>query len=95
MVERQVIGTIPVGRQVLLVTGVPIAASSELHGKPLDTVNEDGQVRVIAVERPGDHSLDWVPAPTYQLAPQDRLIVVATGRGLGQIWARSLPTMAA
>ncbi|HEV3357594.1 MAG TPA: NAD-binding protein [Pseudonocardiaceae bacterium] len=90
MVERQVIGTIPIGRQVLMIAEVPIAAGSPLAGATVRAADEQGEARVIALQRRGTTELDWQPAKTYALAPQDRLIMLATRSGLGRVLARSI-----
>ncbi len=90
MVERQVIGTIPIGRQVLMIAEVPISAGSPLAGATVRAADEQGEARVIALQRRGTTELDWQAAKTYALAPQDRLIILATRSGLGRILARSI-----
>jgi Trk K+ transport system NAD-binding subunit len=90
MVERQVIGTIPIGRQVLMIAEVPIAAGSPLAGATVRAADEQGEARVIALQRRGTTELDWQAAKTYALVPQDRLIMLATRSGLGRILARSI-----
>jgi Trk K+ transport system NAD-binding subunit len=90
MVERQVIGTIPIGRQVLMIAEVPIAAGSPLAGATVRAADEQGEARVIALQRRGTVELDWQPAKTYALNPQDRLIMLATRSGLGRLLARSI-----
>jgi Trk K+ transport system NAD-binding subunit len=46
---------------------------------------------VIALRRRGAEAVDWSPRPDYQLAAQDRLVVLATRAGLGRFLARSHP----
>ena len=90
VVERQVIGTMSIGRSVLLIGDVPVAAGAPLAGQPLGVANEPGEARVIAVRRRTADELDWSPRPGEQLAPGDRLTVVATRGGLGRLLARSI-----
>jgi len=90
VVERQVIGTMSIGRSVLLIAEVPVVAGSPLTGQPLDTANEPGEARVIALRRRTVADLDWTPRAAAELAPQDRLMVVATRAGLGRLLARSI-----
>jgi Trk K+ transport system NAD-binding subunit len=90
MVERQVIGTIPIGRRVLMVAEVPIAAGSQLVGQPASAAHEQGEARVIALQRKGSSALDWSPDQSLPLAAQDRLLMLATRPGLGRVLARSL-----
>lgn len=91
MVERQVIATIPIGRDVLLIAEVPIVAGSPLAGEELLAAEEHGEVRVIALRPRGLLEVDWTPSQTYRLAPRDRLVVMATRAGLGRVLERSIP----
>ncbi|MGO8886550.1 MAG: NAD-binding protein [Streptosporangiaceae bacterium] len=90
MLEHQVLRTIPVGRHVLLIADVPVAAGSELDGDAVDEVHEAGQVRVIALRRRGAGGVDWAPPPGYRLAARDRLVVLATRSGLSTVLARGV-----
>jgi len=91
MLEHQVLRTVPVGRHVLLLAEVPVAAGSELAGQPIRSVHDADAVRVIALRRRGADSADWAPSPGYVLTPADRLVVLATRAGLSQVLARSEP----
>jgi len=95
MMERQVIGTIPVGRKVMLVADVPIVPGSALEGCPLSDANQPGESRVLAVGRRGGHHFDWEPQDGYRLVRGDRLIVLATRTGIGRVRARSIAPSAA
>jgi Trk K+ transport system NAD-binding subunit len=90
MMERQVIGTMSIGRAVLMIAEVPVSASSPLTGRPIGAANEPGQARVIAVRHHDGNDLDWAPDPNEALAPLDWLIVVGTRAGLGRLFARSM-----
>jgi Trk K+ transport system NAD-binding subunit len=90
MMERQVIGTIPVGRKVMLVADVPIVPGSALEGCPLSDANQPGESRVLAVSRRGGQHFDWEPQDGYLLVRGDRLIVLATRTGIGNVRARSI-----
>ncbi|HEY3611212.1 MAG TPA: NAD-binding protein [Pseudonocardiaceae bacterium] len=90
MMERQVIGTMSIGRAVLMIAEVPVSASAPLAGRPIGSANEPGQARVIALRHHDGNDLDWAPAPTDELRPLDRLIVVATQAGLGRLLARGM-----
>ena len=92
MVERQVIGTMSIGRSALMVAEVPVLAGSPLAGQPVAVANVPDQARVIAVRHHGVPGLDWKPADTHQLEPQDRVMVVATRAGLGDLLDSSIPT---
>jgi Trk K+ transport system NAD-binding subunit len=91
MLEHQVLRTIPVGRHVLLVADVQVEADAELAGQPIEAAQHPGQAHILAVRRHGTEYFDWSPAPTYQIEPQDRLLVLATRAGLGQTLARNAP----
>ena len=91
MLEHQVLRTIPVGRHVLLIAGVRVTAGSDLAGRPVEDVHQTGQVRVIALQRPGADTVDWAPGKRRLLAPQDRIYVLATQAGLSGVLARSQP----
>src|SRR6185437_9550385 len=91
MLEHQVLRTIPVGRHVLLIADVVVSAGSELSGQPVESVHQTGEVRVIALHRAAAEGADWSPRVDYRLAPQDRVYVLATRAGLGQVLARSQP----
>jgi Trk K+ transport system NAD-binding subunit len=90
MVERQVIGTMSIGRSALMIADVPVVSGSPLVGQSVDAVHEQGEARVIALQHRGSTRLDWTPPATYVLAPQDRLTVVATRAGLGRLLAGSM-----
>jgi TrkA-C domain len=89
MLEHQVLRTIPVGRHVLLIAGIRVTAGSELAGRPVEDVHQTGQVRVIALQRPGAGAVDWAPGKRRLLAPQDRIYVLTTRAGLSGVLARS------
>ena len=88
MLEREVKGTIPVSRRVLLIAEVPVGAGSALHGRALSAANEPGQSRVIAHLVDAGRTIVWSP-PERTLSADDRLLVVATRAGLGHLLARS------
>jgi Trk K+ transport system NAD-binding subunit len=90
MLERQVIGTIPVGRQVMLIADMPIGEGSELEGRPLREAHLPGEARVLALGRRGRPHFDWEVQDGYRLVRGDRLIVLATRSGIGHIRARTI-----
>jgi len=89
MLEHQVLRTIPVGRHVLLIADVGVGAGSALAGQPVDSVHRTGEVRVIALHRAAAGRADWSPPPGCRLAAHDRIYVLATRAGLGQVLAQS------
>lgn len=92
MMQRQVLATIPVGRQVLLLAEIPVRAGCELAGLTAPAVHIPRQVRLIALQRHASDTLDLPPPPAHPLASGDRLFVVATRTGLATVLARSIPT---
>ena len=84
MLEHQVLRTIAVGRHVLLIADVLIADQAGLAGSFISDTEEDGQARVLALQVGGSARLDWSPHRGYLLGAGDRLIVLATRRGLGR-----------
>ena len=84
MLEHQVLRTIDVGRHVLLIAEIRVAEQAGLAGSPIRDTEQDGQARVLAMQSSGMASLDWSPDRGRPLAAGDRLIVLATRRGLGR-----------
>ena len=84
MLEHQVLRTIDVGRHVLLIAEIRVADQAGLAGSLISGTEQDGQARVLALQANGAAALDWSPQRGYQLAAGDRLIVLATRRGLGR-----------
>jgi Trk K+ transport system NAD-binding subunit len=82
MLNRDVLGSIPVGRRLLLLADVPIEADSQLVGQPLADVEQAGAARVIGLLPVNSGVTDWSPDPAHRLVPGDRLVTVATRGGL-------------
>jgi Trk K+ transport system NAD-binding subunit len=80
MLEHQVLRTIAVGRHVLLIADV--RAGPGLAGTVIADTEQDGQARVLALQAGGAAALDWAPHRGYLLAADDRMIVLATRKGL-------------
>ena len=80
MLEHQVLRTIAVGRHVLLIADV--RAGPGLAGSVIADTEQDGQARVLALQAGGAAALDWSPQRGYLLAADDRMIVLATRKGL-------------
>jgi hypothetical protein len=90
MLEREVVGTIPVKRQVLLVAEVPVESGSALHGGTVAQAQHAGEVRVVGVGPAGPAwDVRWRPEPGHPLAADDRLIAVTTRDGLGRLLAQA------
>ncbi|MGH3511005.1 MAG: NAD-binding protein [Pseudonocardiaceae bacterium] len=90
MLGRQVLGTIPVGRRVLLIAEVPIHAGSQLDGVASHAVNAPRQAQVIAIRRHATGTFELPPPEGHRLATGDRLVVLATRAGLGRVLTRSV-----
>ena len=93
MLEHQVLRTIDVGRHVLLIADIRVADQAGLAGSFIRDTEQDGQARVLALRASGappppggttPGALDWSPDRGYLLAAGDRLVVLATRRGLGR-----------
>ncbi|MGH3780563.1 MAG: NAD-binding protein [Pseudonocardiaceae bacterium] len=92
MLGRQVLGTIPVGRRVLLIAEVPIQAGSPLDGEASHTVNAPRQAQVIGIHWYATGQFQLPAPPDHLLVPGDRLVVLATRAGLGSVLTRSVAT---
>jgi len=90
MLEQELIGTISVKRQVLLVAEVRVEAGSTLDGGTVADAHVDG-VRVIALEQ-GGYKHAWAPKGKRPLANGDQMIVIATRAGLKRVLALAGPT---
>jgi Trk K+ transport system NAD-binding subunit len=84
MLEHQVLRTIAVGRHVLLIADVLVEDQADLAGSFIADTEKDGQARVLALQVSGSPKLDWSPHRGYLLAPGDRLIILATRKGLSR-----------
>ncbi|MEV4507345.1 NAD(P)-binding protein [Dactylosporangium sp. NPDC049525] len=93
LLEREVIGTIPVDRRVLLLAEVPVVAASDLDGGAVAAAEDVGEVRVLAVTTDGGRQTIWSPPAGYVLCESDLLIVVATRLGLGNLLAQTGGTL--
>jgi Trk K+ transport system NAD-binding subunit len=94
MVGREVIGTIPIRRRVLLVADVPVLAGSSLAGRDIASLDREDKSRVVAVVDGSGHEVVCPPGDRT-LAPGERLVVVATRAGLSDIVDRSAAPHAA
>jgi Trk K+ transport system NAD-binding subunit len=89
LMGREVIGTIAVERRLLLVADVYVRPGSSLDGALVNDINEPGEVRVIAVTGFGEPRPLWHPASRRKITPRERLTVVATRHGLGDLIDRA------
>ncbi len=95
MQGREVLGTIPVGRRVLLIAEVPIQAGAALDGLSSDSINVARQAKVIAIQSHVTSNFELPARPRHRLAGGDRLIVLATRAGLARLLTSSVVTAAA
>jgi Trk K+ transport system NAD-binding subunit len=84
MLEHQVLRTIAMGRHVLLIADVQVGDQAGLAGSLVRDTEQDGQARVLALQVSGGAGLNWSPHRGYRLTAGDRLIVLATRRGLSR-----------
>jgi voltage-gated potassium channel Kch len=88
MVGREVIGTISVGRRVLLVAELSIGAGSQLEGKLCPAVSCPHEVRLIAVRGRYGQTF-WSRPDRRKLVRTEQILVVATRAGLGALLLRT------
>ncbi|WP_327359203.1 potassium channel family protein [Streptomyces sp. NBC_01304] len=86
MMGRQILGAIPVERKVLLFAAIPVAGHPLLDGHTVAEAFRPGAWRVIALDTEKGLVRD-LPA-AYILGPQDRVVLVATRRGLAELLGR-------
>jgi Trk K+ transport system NAD-binding subunit len=88
MVGREVIGTIPISRRMLLVAELPVLDGSWLSSARLADIGEREEARPVAVIGL-DGQPEWRPAPDRALVAGEALVVVATRAGLSRIIGQS------
>lgn len=89
LMDREVIGTISVGRRVLLIAQVVVAKGSALDGAAVDAADDPGSVRVIALTELGEPRPLWNPPVARKLRPLDQLTAVCTRDGLSRLQRQS------
>ena len=84
VLDQQVLRTIAVGRHVVLLAEIAVAADggADVAGERIAAMHRPGLLRVIGLRRAGGEWVDWSPAADYVLAAGDRLLVLATRAGL-------------
>lgn len=85
LMDRQVIGTIAVGRRVLLIAQVPVTQGSPLDGSTVDDADDPGMVRIIALTEPGAPHPIWNPPVQHRIGGSYVLTVVSTRSGLSRL----------
>jgi Trk K+ transport system NAD-binding subunit len=94
MLEQELVGTISVERQVLLIAEVRVEPGSALDGGTVAEAAAGGEVRVIAIGSGGYHPERWAPKPHRALKGGDLVIAVATRAGLTRLLAAAGPVTA-
>jgi Trk K+ transport system NAD-binding subunit len=85
MMGQEVLATLSVYRKVLLIAEITVRQGTELVGQPMREIDAAGEIRVLALRRPGRDRV-WQPADHgYPLAEGDQLIIAATSAGLGRL----------
>lgn len=87
MTDRNVKGTIPVGRHLVLIGEFTVEHGSELDGCPLRDIDVDESLRVLAVSKV-DETV-WAPDPDRLMVPGESVLVLATRRGLAGMVRRA------
>jgi Trk K+ transport system NAD-binding subunit len=91
MMDHDVLATIPVGRRVLLIAEVAVAAGSEFDGGTVAAAHVPGSSCVIAVYAGPEPRPSWSPPGRHRIRAGNRLVVVATRAGLARIVEASTP----
>jgi TrkA-C domain len=90
LLGRQILGTIPVERHVLLLAEVPVGEDSALENMTVGDLQQPHESRVIAI-RAADERVLWAPPPGRPLRRTDVLVVVATRVGLSTLLNQATP----
>ncbi|MDQ0297067.1 Trk K+ transport system NAD-binding subunit [Streptomyces sp. DSM 41037] len=104
MMGRQILGAVPVERRVLVFAALDVAGHPEFEDRTVEEAFRPGSWRVVALDAarpderrdhlgamPGEQrppTLAWDVHPGYVLRAQDRVVLVATRRGLGELLGR-------
>lgn len=89
LMDRDVLGTIPVGRRVLLVAEVPVGPGSELDGRLVGDATSPNEAFVIGLHVHLALRPRWTPPAGQRIEGRDRLIVIATRAGLARMVERT------
>jgi Trk K+ transport system NAD-binding subunit len=71
----------------MLIADIGVADQAGLAGSSIADTEQDGQARVLALAIGGRTTLDWSPRRGYLLTAGDRLVILATRRGLSRFMA--------
>ncbi|WP_436735821.1 NAD-binding protein [Streptomyces sp. BBFR102] len=104
MMGRQILGAVPVERRVLVFAALDVAGHPEFEDRTVEQAFRPGSWRVVALDAarpderrdhlgavPGERrppTLVWDIHPGYVLRAQDRVVLVATRQGLGELLGR-------
>ncbi|MFF8700158.1 NAD-binding protein [Streptomyces albidoflavus] len=104
MMGRQILGAVPVERRVLVFAALDVAGHPEFEDRTVEEAFRPGSWRVVALDAarpderrdhlgavPGERrppTLAWDIHPGYVLRAQDRVVLVATRQGLGELLGR-------
>jgi Trk K+ transport system NAD-binding subunit len=91
LMDREVIGTISVGRRVLLLAQISVHAGSRLAAATIDGVNEPGEIKVIAVGSFGEPRPLWNPPDDRRIEAREQLTAVCTRDGLTRLLRHAAP----
>jgi Trk K+ transport system NAD-binding subunit len=95
MTGREVLDTIPVKRRVLLVAELAVGAGCALEGQGVGTLNRPHEARLLAIRTGRGTQTLWAAPRGRQLVRTDRLLMVATRRGLSRLLRETAPTFRA
>jgi Trk K+ transport system NAD-binding subunit len=95
MTGREVLDTIPVRRRVLLVAELPVGAGSVLEGQSIGVLNRPHEARLLAIRTGRGAQILWAPPQGRKLVRTDRLMMIATRRGLSRLLHDTAPTFRA
>jgi Trk K+ transport system NAD-binding subunit len=90
LLGRQILGTIPVDRHVLLLAEVPVGEDSALENMTVGDLQHPHESRIIAIRAAGERVF-WAPPPGRPLRRTDVLVVVATRVGLSTLLNQAAP----
>jgi Trk K+ transport system NAD-binding subunit len=91
LMDREVIGTISVGRRVLLLAQVSVGLGSRLDGSTVEEADEAGSIKVIAVSELGEPRPLWNPPAARRIQPRDQVTAVCTRDGLTRLLRQATP----
>ena len=92
-IGHQVISTLPVGDRMLVIARATVAEGSEAAGRTVAWLEDGPYARVLKLNRAGTGR--WKPEPATVLESGDRLVLVATRKGLDGILRRTEAVAAA